>query len=264
MFLYYLPSVFFLGIESDLSLYLVNFLNGLGIIFLIYLVTKELLGKNAARLASLAYAFFPTAIFEDLARGVNDTVPLLLALAAVYFLFRQRGYLSFACFALSVASKWVPGIFLVSALILLFNQKKFGVIAWGLGIVAVILAVLFLPFLLWDAQAFCHDMSWEGVRPIEVWESRMSIQCALFHRYFMPLQFGAVLAFFALRFQKIRTGMDFYREACMALLLFMFFTKIYHGHHILWYAPYLIPLLFFSASSHNKGSCAAKTAGVKT
>jgi dolichyl-phosphate-mannose-protein mannosyltransferase len=120
---------------------------GVGAVFLIYLLAKEIFKDEVLGLLS-AGIFSLDGLPLVMSRiGMNDSYILFFALASIYLFMRQKDFLSALCLGLALASKWsalwaAPIIFVLW----LKRQKKFTVsIAWFLLLPPAVYILSYIP-----------------------------------------------------------------------------------------------------------------------
>ncbi len=139
---------------------------GVGIIFLVYKIAKELFKDEILAVLSAAVLSLDGLLLVMNRIGMNDTYFLFFALLAIYFYIKDRNLLSAIAFGLSAASKWsaiwtIP-IFVVLHFVLK-KKFKFGYI-WYLLIPPIIYVATYIPMFLsghgWDIFVGMQKQMW--------------------------------------------------------------------------------------------------------
>ena len=246
MFIGYSGLLLILGL-STFGWFLANLALDLAIIILIFFIVKKLAGEAAAIVSALIYALNPTVLFEIIGRGTNETLPLFLAVLGMWLLLNNKVYLSILSLSLATLTKWFPAVFILPVVIYLFNRKDISKLIKVICFGALIAIIVLIPFLFISPTDFVHDMTWENQRPVEGWETQLSLQYFVFNAYYFLVHIGIVLLMFLFLFKKIHSIDNVLIAGTIGMLLFIMFGKIFHTHYILWFLPWVVLSIFLKS-----------------
>jgi len=246
MFIGYSGLLLMLGV-SIFGWFLANLVLDAAIILLIFFVVKKLVGESAAIVSALIYALNPSVLFEIIGRGTNETLPLFFVVLGVLLLINNKVYLSILSISLATLSKWFPAVFILPILIYLFNKKDLTKLVKVMFLGTIIALLVLLPFFFMSQTDFVHDMTWENQRPVEGWETQLSLQYFAFNTYYFFVHIGIVLLMFLSLFKKIKSINDVLIAGTTGILLFIIFGKIFHTHYILWFLPWVVLSTFLKS-----------------
>lgn len=112
-FLYVEAVAVYLGQNKIIAIMIIKFINiifDLGILYLIYLLSK----KNLK--TTFVYAINPVTILITTLHGQFDVIPVFFILLTVYLLKKKKNLLSILCFSFAILSKTWPIMFLIPIL----------------------------------------------------------------------------------------------------------------------------------------------------
>ena len=136
--------------ESSFSWRLPGALLGTAVVFLVYLIAKELFKDEVLALISAAFFSLDGLALTMSRIGMNDTYLLFFSLLAVYFFLKNKDFLSSISFGLALSSKWsalwvVPILFVIW----LSRKKKFDLkLGWFLVIPPLVYLANYIPMFL--------------------------------------------------------------------------------------------------------------------
>lgn len=125
-------------------------------IYIIYLLTNKLFeDKNVSKISSIIFAIYPFSIFLSIST-LSESLYVFLMLAAIYFLYINKSFLSYLFFVLSIyvksISNYLAPIFIASFYL---QKKEYKLFFKNIGLYLIIYSILFSPW--WVHNFVKHD-----------------------------------------------------------------------------------------------------------
>jgi hypothetical protein len=229
------------GIKVESLFLLLIIVDAIAVLFM-FLVGKDILGKKAGYLASLFYAFNPFTIFFSSTDGKMDTIPVLFALVAFWFLKKRKIDLSAIFLGIGIMFKYLAGLYLIPFLFIIrksWNRSEM-MIRYVVEC-AVTFALIALPFLLISPSLFIEDTFLFFItKEMQRWQH--PLHPYNFLPFYIPLIF-VCLAWIGIIY--LAASIDNFDKGDELRLLFFFimFTVLLNRSVFIQYFMYAIPIL---------------------
>ncbi len=205
---------------------IINVIFDLGILYLIYLLSKKNL-KTA-----FLYAINPVTILITILHGQFDVIPVFFILLAIYLLNKKQELLSVLSFSFAVLIKTWPILFFIP-IIKRFKNKK-------LTILVILFPVLFVIIYLWLFKSSLINIGktliyYQGLWGVwGIWG--LLGRLGMFWQKLMTLIF--LTYFFSYSYFKNKKNLI--EEILNLLFLFFVFTPNFSIQYFVWIIPFLI------------------------
>ena len=194
-----------------------------------------------------------------------DLWPIALVLAALAALLHERHRLGFGMLGLAVAAKLFPAVLVPVALSLVWHRRGRREALVCLGVLAGVVALVFLPFVVLGADGVAYSLGRQLGRPLQIESLGSAFFLAAHHLFGLGIEMRsghgsqnlngtgpAVVAFLLTAVQlavlvwiwlrRPRTGEELVRWSAAALVAFVALGKVLSPQFLIWLAP-LVPLV---------------------
>ena len=229
-FLYLEAISLYLGKSKLIMIMIIKIINvffDLGILFLVYKISKNNLNK------AFLYAVNPVTILITTLHGQFDVIPVFFILVSIYFLGKKRQIFAILAFSFAILTKTWPLLFFIP-ISRKFKNKKFLIIIFVFPLLfsayyAFRFRVSIIKILL---TVISYQGLWGiwGIGKLFVFPLRIVVQ------KFITVLFLVILAFYSLRNKRKLIVSDFLN----ILFFFFIFTTSFSIQYFVWITPFLI------------------------
>jgi Glycosyltransferase family 87 len=194
-----------------------------------------------------------------------DLWPIALVLGALAALLWERHRLGFGILGLAVAAKLFPAVLVPLALSYVWQRRGRREALICLGVLGVVVALVFLPFVVLGADGVAYSLGRQLGRPLQVESLGSAFLLAAHHLFGLGLEMrsshgsqnleGALPAILATLLTAVQlgvltwiwlrrpaTGAELVRWSAAALVAFVALGKVLSPQFLIWLAP-LVPLV---------------------
>lgn len=227
-FFLYLEALAFYFKNSVIILKLINILFDLGILYLVYLLSKKNL-KTA-----FIYAINPVTILITTLHGQFDVIPIFFILLAIYLLKIKNQFGSVLSFSFAILTKTWPVLFLIPIIKGIKNKKILILIAF-FPILFTLFYTLFFKSSVFDiGKTLIYYQGLWGI-----WGSMSLIgQIRPMWQKLTTLSF--LISFFTYSWFMKKAGKNLIKEFLNLLFFFFVFTTNFSIQYFAWIMPFLI------------------------
>lgn len=167
----------------------------------------------------------------------SEAFMLFMLILALYY-WEEKPFLAGILFGISLSMKHIGILFLP---VLLAGSGSWKEGARRLLYVAIIPAVISIPFFLWGPEAYIKSLLFSGVR-----DSNSHLSCdaqsimILFGRYGIRSRFIFLFAFIIFWFAAAKEKWNKWLTACLAFYLFISFNPVLFTQYFVWMLPFLL------------------------
>lgn len=231
----YLPFFMYMeavAVWTGISVKIINIIFDLGIVYLVYLLSKKSL-KTA-----LIYALNPVTILVTTLHGQFDVIPLFFILLTIYLLSKKWELLAILSFSFAILTKTWPVLLLIPIICRIKNKKLLPLL--------ITFPMIFVLFYVWFFKSSLIDIgktliSYQGLWGIWGPVVIMGKQRILIQK-FTTLIF--LISFFIYswfnRDLPAQAGKNLVKNILSLLFFFFIFTTNFSIQYLVWIIPFLI------------------------
>ncbi len=218
---------------------------------LLYRVVARRFGKPQKALQAFALFYLnPYVIWITSVWGTFDTLPTYFALFGTLLFLEKRGFASGTTFGIAIALKFFPAFLLLSLVLGLHKRVDRHFIRNLLAGVAVVLAIVSIPFLVSDPIAYLRGI-WSPaggvfVGNLSVWSLLLGLGIQNLPAWIAVLNIAAIVVLIALiswivgKHQSLSANPALWIDLIvLALLVFYALFRIINDQYVFWIIPFL-------------------------
>ena len=228
-YLYFEAFALWLGkstLMSVIILKLINLLFDMGILYMVYLLSK----KNQK--SAFIYAINPVTILITTLHGQFDVIPIFFLLLSIYFLNRKNNLISILFYSFSILTKTWPIMLIVPILRKLKNKKMvFLIMSFPILFVYIYLRLFKSDLISILKTLFYYQGLW-GIWGIWSWVGKTRI----FWQKMTTFLF--LISFFG--YSLLNNNKDIIKYILKLLAFFFVFTTNFSIQYFAWIVPFLI------------------------
>ncbi len=228
-FLYFEAFSIWFGKSKFMSvviLKLINLLFDIGVLYLVYLLSK----KNL--ISTFIYAVNPVTILITTLHGQFDVIPIFFLLLSIYFLNKNRGLVSILFFSLSILIKTWPILFFIPILRKIKNKKIIPLILLLPIIFISIYIWLFKSNLIYITKTVIYYQGLWGIWGISILFRKIGVF------WQKTSTFLFLISFFG--YSLLTKSINIIKRIYALLIFFFVFTTNFSIQYFAWFIPFLI------------------------